>query len=523
MSNTMKKIYFSSFMLLALILGSCKKDFLTELAVNPNKPSQATPELVLPGTLTNSAAILNGNGSYQLVGAWMGYYNYGGGFSFNSTAADYLLTTSSPQVWDPWFGVLTNVDYVEKNSTDPSKSNFLAVAKIMKAFAYQHLVDVYDKVPYTEAFKGVGNFFPKYDEGSAIYDSLVININTALDLINSGSASAQNLGASDVMFGGDMGLWAKFGNTVKLRLLVRQSQVAAKQDYIKAEAAKTASVGYLGLGEDALVNPGYSNTEGKQNPFFGYFVTTTNTLASYSFIRASGTAMDFYKGTNDTRLGYFYGTKGADPTNKNVGVVNGADTVKDFYNVNIIDPSNYDADPFGIQKIQTSAGSGIGPGLIKSVSQGAPLITATESFFLQSEAAARGYITGDAQMLYQNGITASYEYLGVQNADEAAQEYYSQEDIEDVSWPATLTEQIKTIVTQKWAALNGINLVESWNDYRRTGSPDVPISVDPANTETHLPYRFYYPIGEVQKNTANYKAAGGDQIDPFVNKVFWMP
>ncbi len=520
----MKKIYFSSFILLCMVLGSCKKDFLTELSVNPNKPSQATPELVLPGTLTGAAAILNNpGGPYQLVAAWMGYYNYGGGYSFNSTAAEYLLTNDNPQPWDAWYGVLTNLDYVEKNSTDPAMSNFLAVAKIMKAFGFQHLVDVYGKVPYSEAFKGSANFFPKYDDGSAVYDSLVLNINTALDLINKNSASATSLGSSDVMFGGDMTMWAKFANTVKLRILVRQSEVAAKQDYIKTELANTASVGYLGLGEDAIVNPGYLNTAGKQSPFYGYFVTPTNTLGSYSYIRASKTAMDFYKTTNDPRLGYFYATKGADPTNKNVGT-----TVKDFYKVEVPqNPNDYDADPFGIQKIQTSVGSGIGPGLIKSNDQGAPLITAAESFFLQSEAALRGYTSGDAQQLYQNGITASFEYLGVhsstQDADALAAAYYSQSDVKNVSWPSGFNSQLEAILTQKWASLNGINPVESWNDLRRTGYPIVPLSVDPSNTKTHIPYRFYYPTGEFQKNAANVKAAGGDKIDPFVDKVFWMP
>lgn len=518
----MKKIYFLSFIVFALFLESCKKDFLSGLAVNPNKPSVATVDQILPGVLTSSAQILNGNSSvyYQLVASWMGNFNYGGGYSFNSTAAEYLLTADAPQVWDAWYNVLTNVDFIEKNATSPSLANYLAVAKIMKAFAFQHLVDVYNKVPYTQAFKAPGNLFPKYDDGSVIYDSLVANIDMALNLIKNSGASANSLGSSDVMFGGNMNMWAKFGNTVKLRLLVRQSQVAAKQAYIKTEAGSTSSTGYLGLGEDAIVNPGYLNTAGKQNPFFGYFVTPSNSLASYPYIRASKAAMDFYKNTNDPRLGYFYATKGADPTDKNKGI-NG---VKGFYEVQIPEnPNDYAADPFGIQQIQTSVGSGIGPGLIRSYNQGAPILTAAESFFLQSEAALRGYISGDPQQLYQMGITASFEYLGIPNADALAQQYYSQSNVTNVTWPSGFSAQLQAILTQKWAALTGINLVESWNDWRRTGFPIVPLSAAPTNTHTHMPYRFYYPTGEIQKNSANYIAAGGDKIDPFTDKVFWMP
>lgn len=521
----MKKIYFLAFISLT-VLGSCKKDFLSSLAVNPNKPSVATVGQVLPGTLSGSASILNGNSGtyYQLVGAWMGYFNYGGGYSFNSTAAEYLVTTDAPQVWDAWYGVLTNLDFIEKNATTPAQANFLAVAKIMKSFAFQHLVDVYNKVPYSEAFKAPGILFPKYDDGSAIYDSLVANIDAALNIIKTGSSAANEMGASDIMFGGNMNLWAKFGNTVKLRLLIRQSQVASKQAYIKTEAANTASVGYLGFGEDAVVNPGYLNTNGKQNPFYGYFVTPSNSLGSYSYIRSSKAAMDFYKTTNDPRLGYFYATKGADPTDKNVGVeTTPGYFIKKFKDVTIPEnPNDYAADPFGIQKIQTSVGSGIGPGLIRSFDQGSPILTAAESFFLQSEAALRGYITGDPQELYHDGIKASFEYFNIPNADALAAQYYNQSGLNNVSWPSDFSGQLEAILTQKWAALNGINLVESWNDWRRTGFPVVPLSVDPANTKTHMPYRFYYPTGEIQKNSANYKAAGGDKIDPFVDKVFWM-
>ncbi len=48
--------------------------------------------------------------------------------------------------------------------------------------------------------------------------------------------------------------------------LIRESNVISAGD-AQAEIAKTASAGYLT--SDAMVNPGYLNTAGKQNPYWG--------------------------------------------------------------------------------------------------------------------------------------------------------------------------------------------------------------------------------------------------------------
>jgi len=107
----MKKL-FVIFIGICLIGAGCGKSYLSSLSNNPNAPTteQATPQAVLPAALTNLVAIVNDYGSYQPEAVWLGYWNFQAGYSFNSTVADYVMTSSSPQLWDNYYGVLTNLN-----------------------------------------------------------------------------------------------------------------------------------------------------------------------------------------------------------------------------------------------------------------------------------------------------------------------------------------------------------------------------------------------------------------------------
>lgn len=518
----MKKIILIG--ILAAILGTgCKKGWLTELQNNPNAPtgSAASVQLVLPGTLTGIVSIINDvgySGAYEGQGVWMGYWNYAGGYSFVSNVQNYILTNTSPQVWDQYYSVLSNLNVIHQTaSASPNLVNYVAISDILESICFQNLVDVYNDIPYSQALQGQANFFPSYDKASDIYDSLTAKLDIAINLIqsNMSNSSAVLPAQDDIMFGGNMQMWLAFANTVKLRLLVRESNVSAKQAYIKSELSATASAGYLGLGQDALVNPGYSSS--KPSPMYGSFGIAPNGSinGSFNFIRSGNLAMVFYKTTNDPRLAYFYGKNGTQTNDAN----------GDYYNITFpLNYSDYAADYQGIQVTPTANGSGIGPGLIQSASQSAVMMTASESLFNQAEAVVRGYITGDAQQLYQQAITASFEYLNVGgDPDTYAQAYFSQTGVANVSWPSTMDLQIQAILTQKWAALNGISNAEAWNDWRRTGYPVTKKSLSPSNVEPGPPYRYYYPVEEPNSNPVAWKNAGGDQVDPFSSKIFWMP
>lgn len=515
----MKKKTFIIFSFVTLFIFGCKKDFLS-LETNPNTPSVATPAFLLSGAQKTTADIINGAaGSYfATYGVWMGFTSPSGNYVPNTVLVSYGFGTDDYQVFLPLYQNLTNYNTLENlSSVDPSLANFQAIAKIMKAYGFQALVDNYNNVPYSEAFQAPTIITPKYDKGEAIYDALVKQLDAAIDIINKNS-TATNPGNADIIFNGNMTSWKKFANTIKLRIVLRQTNLTAKQSALKTALSSTVAEGYLNETLRAVANPGFLNSDatgGQQSSFYrGYgFDQNGNAQSNNTYYRANSYGVGKLKNTNDPRLGYFYATI---PTGTYGGQIRG----------------NSFGDLASLQNANTSA---IGPGLLKSATQDAILMSSAEALFLQSEAVFRGFLTGDAKDLYQKGITSSFERLAFNapapvkstdpvlpyssaNATSLSVIYYNQL-IANVSWDSS-PDKLEAIINQKWTALNGYGNLEAYNEYRRTGFPlDVPRSVASGALGTTLPSRIAYPTSEYQQNAVVVKAEG--TIDRFTSKIFW--
>ena len=98
----------------------------------------------------------------------------------------------------------------------------------------------------------------------------------------------------------------------------------------------------------------------------------------------------------------------------------------------------------------------------------AVMMLAAQSYFLQAEAVALGYLSGDDEALYKDGIQASFVYLGLKATDFDTW-YASQAGNTKVDYSTATTVLAKQtlILRQKWAALNSINSAESYADYRK--------------------------------------------------------
>ena len=515
------------YIITVIMITSCSKNYLSDLQQNPNALStnDVTPQLILPAAITGITDITNGRG-YSSQAVWEGYWNGQPGMALTNIYT-YAMSNLDPQLWDNYYGVLTNLNALVQASQGVTNSNYRDIANILETVCFKNLVDLYNDVPYSQALKASQFFYPVYDHGSDIYDSLTAKLDDAISDIH---ANLNNIAVivptnDDVMFKGDMQNWLLLANTLKLRLLVNESGVSAKQSYIAAEIVGTSSYGYLT--SDALVNPDYNDA--KPSPMWAAFgVSPTGNLnGSNSEFGANRSALDFYKFTQDARLPYFYSPKGIKPN-----------SLPDFYSIVLPpDTSNFAGNHTGIPDPIIGGASGIGPGILKGATQSAVMMTAAESFFIQAEATVKGWLPGgneSAQKLYQNGITSSYEYLGVGGSQDAADyiaSFYFSQDIPFVAFPldAGPDSLIHTILMQKWAALNSISMAEPYNDWRRTfipnmesGYPIVPVSLSLTNTAPHMPFRYYYPLKEQTTNSASWAAAGGQSIDPFVNKIFWM-
>jgi hypothetical protein len=481
----------------AIAISGCKKGTFDINSPNPNVPSTVPPQFSLSAALKESADLMY-NANEDFMQYWMGYWAVSGDYIPNNSVVLYQLNTDYfSNNWDQAYLNLKNYDIITQASADPVNSNYLAISKIMQAFVYQRVVDLYNDAPYANALKGGTDNFPTYDKGSDIYTSIIGKVDSAIILINGAPADAVVPGNDDILFGGDMGMWVKFANTLKLKLLLRTTAKPVMD--IKTELNGLTADDFLAPGEDAAVQPGYQNVASQQSPQwadFG-FVPAGQPTTNNTYYRANSYAVSFYSSNKDPRVEYFYSPNSS-------GDIKGR--------------------PFGSTALEHNTEiSGVdGQGILKSPSQPSIIIPAFESLFLQAEAIQSGYLTsaGSASDAFKGAVTESFRLLGIPDYSAAAATYFGQSN-NNTNFDMS-SNKLKTIILQKWAALNAYDPLESFSDWRRLGIPsDLPVSVYPGNTATHIPIRLLYPSSEYNYNANNVNAEG--QISQFTSKIFWMP
>lgn len=483
-------------------MGSCKKklDVNTD-NTNANTANSISGKDVFANALQNSVYVINAGTIPQFTNEWMGiwarttsYSASGAQFQIESFV---LNNNYGDNFWLPIYHNLADYNFVIANS---SKGSVLPGAALtMKCLMFQDLVDIFGDVPYTQA-DDPSNVHPAYDKATAIYASLISQIDSAMTLINSSQSTADD--ASDVMFKGNKTNWLAFANTVKLRLLLRQVPNASSASAFQAEITKTASYGYLGAGTDAIINPGYADVVGAQSPFWTNYGLTPgggSRTQNNVFYVANQTFVDYLKATADPRIGYFF-TKVSDTTKYGSYAGN---YLGDANNAKLTQYLSY-----------------IGPGVLQKPAMSGIIMTASEALFLQAEAAQRGLISGSYLTLFNSAVSESFRYLGVSNPTATASTYITSSTDDRVN-PAVATDPIKTIIYQKWVANAEVDGLESWCDYRRTGYPDrTNPSVNSAANPNVIPKRVLYPQTEIDQNSANYKAQNQTQADIYT-KIFW--
>lgn len=535
--------------LFAVAITGCKKD---DFAINTN-PDDITAstvdyKTVLPASITVTAAIQAT--SFTFLQKYMGYWARSGSYQDPTDEETYTFTNDfGVGIWNSLYSNANNYSFVIEKANANGAGFYEAIARTMKSLNFQMLVDVYGNVPYSEAFIGGTIRTPKYDDDKAIYDSLFVELDKAIALLNNPVLSSPEanpaIATNDLIFKGNATNWKKFINTIKLRLLMHMGNtsfaggvetntfVAGANQVARMAIITAEGSGFLGAGLSAEINPGYNDT--KPNPYVRAYVknelgalpgTGDQTKANAYAVGNPGTGPNpgYYAYNGDPRVNRFYSLPLA-PTGTTTqrGIQYGELAVAGSPNIG----SNL---------------SGIGgPGLIPNgAASRAWILTGAESLFLQAEAARRGLLAGNAANLLTAAVRESFVWLGLTagQADSylSGNATYPDVDINGVSQGAGLPAGgMYTIYSQKWFALNSIATLEVWSDYRRgnmvygVGSgfdPGPPISVNPANTKTAIPIRLFYPQNEYSYNEGN--VVGEGVINVFTaggpagkNRIFW--
>jgi len=487
MNMKMKKIILgvSAGLLLLTSIG-CKK--MLDVNKNPNSPTTATDNLLLPST---QAAIGQTVGNmFQIYGGlYAQFWTQNPTASQYKTVEQYVPNTSD---FDRVWGVLYNDALTDIKQLESSKNpNYVAIALLEKAYIYQLLTDAFGDIPLNESIEGAKSLSPHYAPQQEVYDSIFAWTKRGIALAGTGPV---NPGNEDLVFGGGaagMTNWKRFGNTFLLRAYLRLTEVDPAKSQAGVKALYATNPSFLTV--DAKI--AYQNVGGNFNPLYaeGVGLSRTQNLV------ASSTAVNALKANSDPRLQVLYA---ANSTGAYVGIPQGD------YNTPIQNSSpNFPSYPAGITGGLFAAATGA-----TAATAPVKLISASESYFLQAEAVARGWATGDAYELFKSGIKASFDFLGLSAT--AYNTYIA--SAPDAQFPADMAGRIKAIITQKYYAMIGFQGFEAWNEWRRTGYPTFFV-LSKATTlgNTLMPARLLYPNTEITRNT-NFPG-----LKLITDKVWW--
>lgn len=473
-----------------------------------------TPNFVFPGAVTNTyyvqARRLNLFSNLMMNSFAGNSYSYGTPFvdeySPNITSAFYA------DVWDQMFRNVANFQFViDYNDKTGDFAQYKAMSKIMKAYYVQILTDLWGDMPYTEGFKRELNLTPKYDKGEDVYKASIADIEDAITTIDGKQGS--NPGSADVVFKGDMVKWKSFANTLKLRYLMRMSNVTGDMATYRDQKLQTLQ-GATFVSQDVNVNPGYSSSsDGQQNPWMTYNVYTSsgsqpqnwtlvvpseNIAIALNGNKENDTRAQYQKfnGIIDGRRGRMFTLVSGNVEGVRQGATPGQPGAASGRTVSRMG----DGLIVGSQTIGATDAAGRKAELIqKGSAKSGVLMTKSEAEFLLAEAALRyPSLFSGAQSHFETGVASSFTYLG---ANGSADYLTKISTVNSLGFTGSTENKLEAIMTQKWLALVGINPEQSFFDYTRTGYPFIELPT--VAIQTKKPNRLLYPNSEYQSNTNN--------------------
>ncbi|QHV95887.1 SusD/RagB family nutrient-binding outer membrane lipoprotein [Spirosoma endbachense] len=502
--------------LVAVIGTSCDPKSYLDVNTNPNQLPTASPSFVFTNALNTSARNIAGNtdgqGSSEIGFYWSGQWTQGNGYIINTAQFAYQFTNGDFNYWDPYYDNLQDYQFVIDNADANSQKYLKGPSKVMKAMLYQHLVDMYGNLPYSDALKATTSLAPKFDDQKAVYESLIALLDEAITDLKA-NAFASAFTGSDIVFAGNITKWVQFANSLKMRILIRQSKVSGRDTYIKTEVNKivTEGSGFITASEVTVGGPSFFlATAGKLNPVYDRWGYDANGAkrALNNYPRLTQFLVNSLKASGDTlrlkRIAYANGGENSSTP--------GVSTLKEV-------AANYSGTPFGASSGYLPANTtSLGPSLIVKGEYNRPyiLMTASEVQFLLAEAKQRFTdvtLPNTAKAYFEEGIVQSFRVLGANTAGAAA---FKGSKIQNYDWDAS-TDKLAAIAIQKWISFVNFNGLEAWAEYRRTNLPVIPQSIQVPDNKR--PVRFFYPNTESGSNTANVTAQGN--IDAFATKLFW--
>ncbi len=508
----------------AVLLFGCTDDF-EKLNTPKDLVTDDVVDVNLILTRVEAYAFVRNTG-YNRVGLYSGITMSESGGAFN--------IDPQTDVWD-WTYTnytrnLSRIIFLTKD--DPELVNKNAIARILKVWAFAKCTDSYGDIPYSESNLPLDQivYTPKYDTQKSIYEDFFKELKEAVAQLDN---TKESYGSADLLYGGDVGKWKKFANSLRLRLALRVRYV--DNQMARDQVSDLGDADLITETDDNAFTYYFNDYPDNRNPEYQFNLLVQGTELYKALM--SKTMIDLWQDNGDPRLKVYADTALA--------------TFQSFgYRGRPLlgDGPQEEKNPYGYESVSR-----------RSLYRYAavlplPVLTASEVNFALAEAALFGLkgSEADAQAYYEKGIEAAmdwslfwYETASGQSSSlfavfdpsmdgDAVAEYDASHAItpegintfmnsaDVVTLAGSQEEKLEMIMNQKLLSFYPTMIFEAWSEWRRTGYPRVLIGADMGDLQGQGVRRFMYPVSEQDLNSANYNEVkqriGSDHM---LTKVWW--
>jgi len=464
-----------------LVFGSCSKK-IDEAYLNPNATTRVPVETLLPGIIGNMVGSSSAQGSaYGTANDGLYIGRYVQFWATNTTGNQYDqmggATGGSDLLGSIWamhyYGMGQNLGRMIDWAAEEGKTDFVGVGYAIRAWSWLTMTNMYGEAILYQAFDANRLVFD-YDSQEDIYAEVRRLCHRAISNLNTATSSPQLAQADAFFYGGNLDKWKKFVYSVLARSF---NHLTNKSIYNPDSVIYYANLGINNVTDNAAAKFAASGLSGTFN-FFGPFRSNVGALRQSRFISNLMTGINpRFLGLNDPRAPYIIrentnGTyKGIRPNKGSDGLVT-ADQPQNFWG--------------GAFTSTTAPGTDVTCRYIFRNGAPFPIITAAEVHFMKAEAYLRkgGAFAAQALQSYKDGINASFDMLintpdyqnsvplALQITPAARAAYLAN----PVAVPAAGSLTRSHIMLQKFVAMYGFGLTETWVDIRRYHYTDL----DPA-------------------------------------------
>jgi len=505
---------------------SCKKSSFEEVYRDPSKVTEVTVERQFTGMIYSYRQLIvpdYGNLFVTLRPTIFRYLHIAGWINEQNN-----ILPGGAAIEDRWsryyegLAQYRELETAYNNSVDAEKAEkriFFLAAKVLFYDQTQQTVDLHGDIPWSKAGMLSTNqsdyqsSYPAYDKAEDIYTVMLDELKAISDELNTitlSEAIQARFKTQDIINNGNIDLWKRYCNSLRLRMLTRVSESPTFSSRAAQELAEI-------VGNETVYPLVSANEQNAQLDIYSLDDNSIHTRGIRDAFEADGwyanlaskMMIDHMLGNGDPRLPFIF-----EPGAAANGQFRGLDQ-------SLTSATQSDLARGGTISIfnrSTISRNQYFPGI---------LFSATETNLLLAEYYLKNGNSGLAKTTFENAVKGSVDlYRDIRSwsndntvpAAATPTEVQINSYLSKLNWDGA-SNKIQLIATQKWLHFNVIQTVQAWSENRRLDYPQFSFVVQNSDIQKTVPVKFNLPPSEPVYNAANYEAVKTQ--DNVNTKLFW--